>query len=170
MTVEEIFNVTTNHMLEGLMFHEQFMTYYDFLDLQGYRKCHKKHFEEETKNYFNLYHYYMKTYNMLLPNSKFNQPEVVPASWHQYTRHDVDMKTKQSAIKQGLAVWLKWETESLEMYENMYSELLSLNKIADAKEIEKIICDVHSEIQDIEHYQICNAATNYDMVRIMEEQ
>ena len=108
MTIEEIFSKLTNHMLEGIMMHEQFIQYYDFLGLHGYSKCHKKHYELESNAYMKICRYYLKTYNKLLPPNKFTQPQVIPQSWFQYTRQDVDSKTKQNAVQQGLEHWIEW--------------------------------------------------------------
>ena len=170
MTGEEVFYALTGHMLEGLMIHEQFIDYYDFLALPNYRKCHKKHYYAEDEAYRHINHYYIKTYNKLLPVHKFDQPEVIPSSWRQYTRQDVDMKTKQTAVKQGLEQWLSWEKDTLVFYQQLYQDLIMNNNVADAEEIKKLILDVQGEIHDITQYQLNKIATNYDMVYITEEQ
>lgn len=170
MSIEEIFTTLTNHMLEGIMMHEQFIPYYTFLGLDGYSKCHEKHFKEESKNYRHIYCYYIKTYNKLLPQNEFKQPQIIPKSWLQYTRQEVDNNTKQNAVQQGLEHWLKWEKMTYQKYQELYKELISLNKIADAKEIEMLIFDVKNEVDKVEQYQLEKSSTNYDLIEIIKEQ
>ena len=59
MTCEEIFSKITNHMVKGLMVHEQLSNYYEFLGLPCYSKCHDEHFMKESKMYRKMYHYYI---------------------------------------------------------------------------------------------------------------
>ena len=46
MVVEDIFASIANRLLLGSMIHEQLINYYDFLNLYGYKECHKYHFFE----------------------------------------------------------------------------------------------------------------------------
>lgn len=170
MTIEEIYLKLTNHMLEGIMMHEQFIFYYKFLGLCGYSKSHKKHYELESKAYMHIYNYYIKTYNRLLPQNKFSQPQIIPSSWLQYTRQDVDMKTKQTAVKEGLEYWVEWERSTYDLYQDLYRELFSLGKIADCREIDLLISDVKNEIFNAEQYHLEKISTNYDMTEIINEQ
>lgn len=170
MTCEEIFLKLTNHMLEGIMMHEQFVPYYEFLGLPGYARCHKKHYELESEAYMHICKYYIKTYNKLLPVNKFTQPQIIPTSWLQYTRQEVDAKTKQSAVKEGLEYWVEWEKTTYELYQDIYKELFNLDKIADCKEIDLLISDVKEEVCKAEQYHLEKISTNYNMTDIIEEQ
>ena len=44
MTLEEIFSELAAHAIEGMMIHDQMITYYCFLSLKGYAKCHEYHY------------------------------------------------------------------------------------------------------------------------------
>ena len=170
MKTEEIFSTILTRMIKGLMVHEQFTNYYDFLGLCGYSKDHEKHFDEESKAYRRIYHYYITTYNKLLPTSKFPQPKIIPTSWLQYSRQDVDMKTKQNAVQQGLEEWVRWERETYDLYQQLYSELIKLDKFYDAEEIKCLIYDVKLELVDAEQFQLNKISMNYDMTDIIHEQ
>lgn len=170
MTCVEIFTKIINRMVEGVMTHEELANYYQFLGLPAYSKCHEKHFFQENKSYRKIYNYYIKTYNSLIQNVNVVIPEVIPTSWYQYTRQDVDMKTKQTAVKQGLDMWLSWEIGTYELYQNLYQELIKINKINDAEMVKSLITDVKEEIDQIQQYKLNKIATNYDMVYIIEEQ
>lgn len=99
MKTEEIFSTILTRMIKGLMVHEQFTNYYDFLGLQGYKRCHEYHYLEENQEYRKLIHYYIKKYNKLVPETSFDNPQIIPDSWYRYTRQEVDLKTKQQAVK-----------------------------------------------------------------------
>ena len=170
MTCEEIFSTLINHMVKGLMVHEQLSNYYDFLGLPSYSKCHDKHYKKESKSYRKMYHYYITAYNKLLPEMRFDQPQVIPASWVQYTRQQVDDSTKQNAVKTGLETWVSWEKDTLKLYQNLYKELFTLGEIASANKINELICDVQGEIAEAEQYHLNKVAVGYDIVYIIEEQ
>lgn len=170
MTCDEVFKKIINHMVEGLMVHEELSNYYLFLGLPKYAKCHEKHYFFENKTYKKFYNYYITTYNKLIPNIKVSVPEVIPQSWYQYVRQDVDMKTKQTAVKAGLEKWVEWEQDTYVLYQEMYKELIALNKVHDAIIVKELICDVKEELDNITQYHLNKLSTNYDMVYIIEEQ
>lgn len=170
MTPEEIFTKILNHMVKGLMVHEQLANYYDFLGLQGYRRCHEYHFLSESRCYRKLYHYYIKKYNKLLPEFRFENPNIIPQDWLAYYRQQVNMKTKRSAVKEGLDQWIKWEGSTCTLYEKMYKELIDLGEFAAAEEISKLIKEVEEELQTAEQYQLNKLSIDYDMTSIIEEQ
>lgn len=80
------------------------------------------------------------------------------------------MKTKQDAVKKGLEQWLKWEEDTLNLYQQLHKELITLNRIADSEKIKELIIDVQCEIKDITQYQLNKISTNYDMINIIEQQ
>lgn len=170
MTREEIFTELLNHMVKGLMIHDQMANYYDFLGLEEYKDCHEKHYFKENKSYRKLYHYYIARYNRLIPDFRFDNPNIIPSSWLGYSRQDVDMKTRQQAIEDGLNKWIKWEGSTLTLYQKMYQELMALGDVAGAAEVLKLVKDVEKELQQAEQYQLYKKAMNYDMPTIVQEQ
>ena len=170
MKTEEIFSTILTRMIKGLMVHEQFTNYYDFLGLQGYKRCHEYHYLEENQEYRKLIHYYIKKYNKLVPEASFDNPQIIPDSCYKYTRQEVDLKTKQQAVKDGLEHWVKWEKETCKIYQDMYKELMNINEVAAAAKVCEIIQEVEEELQTIEQYHLEKVAVNYDMTVIIEEQ
>ncbi len=169
-TVEDIFKEILGHMLKGLMFHEQSANYYDFLGLEGYKRCHEYHFFDESHSYRKLYHYYIKKYNQLLPPLPFENPDVVPQSWLGYRRQDVDSKTKRAAVKDGLDSWVQWEKDTCKLYQKKCQELDSLGEVGASCKLKKILCEVEKELQTAEKYQLYKMASDYDINVIIDEQ
>jgi len=170
MTCEEIFKGLSEHMVKGLMIHEQLANYYDFLGLYGYRDCHEYHFIHESCMYRKLCRYYVNHYNKLIPEMEFEQVSEIPESWYNHIRQDVDSNTKRNAVKEGLRKWVEWETETKELYCNMYKEMLENGSVASAKFFERFIEDVDHELKKATKYWLNKEAVDYDMIVIIDEQ
>ena len=170
MTIEEIYNKLASHMIQGMMIHEQLANYYDFLGLKGYKRCHEYHYMNESCMYRKLCRYYINHHNKLIEESEFDNPNIIPKSWYNYTRQDVDTNTKRNAVKQGLEKWVEWEKETKKLYENMYMELQNIGEIASAEFISCFVRDVDRELKKAERYHLNKQATDYDISNIIMEQ
>lgn len=170
MTIDEIFSALGEHMIEGLMVHSQLSDYFGFIGLDGYQECHKYHYFEENSNYKKLGNYYLHHYNKIITETPFKNPSVVPESWYQYTRHDVNSTTRKNAIQVGITKWVEWEQETKKLYEQLYQELINLNEIASAKEVCKYIEDVDKELAKACQKHIELAAIDFNIEDIIQEQ
>ena len=170
MTCEEIFKELAEHQVKGMMIHEQLANYYDFLGLPGYRDCHEYHFLHESCMYRKLNRYYINHYNKLIPEMEFEQVSEIPESWYSHSRSDVDVNTKRNAVKEGLTKWVEWETETKNLYSNMYKEIMENGNVAAAHFLEEYIEDVDCELKKATKYWLNKEAVNYDMTVIIGEQ
>lgn len=170
MTVEEIFSQVSKHMIEGIMIHSQMADYYNFLGLKGYSKCHEYHFLNENCNFRKLSWYYLKHFNKLMPELPNDNPNVIPSAWFKYLRQDVDASTRKTAIQGGIEKWVGWEHNTKVFYQNMYKELLNLNEVAAAKELEKYISDVDNELAYAKQRHLEDKAIDFDIFDIIAKQ
>ena len=170
MTVHEIFGELAAHMIKGIMLHQQLANYYDFLGLKGYRQCHEYHYLDETCAYRRLCKFFIKHYNQLIPQYRIQQPNQIPSNWYKYTRDQIDISTKRSAVKEGLQAWLGWEKDTRSLYESMYKQLIDLNEIVAAMELKQMICDVEEEINKAESYHLQKKTLDYNIEDIYSEQ
>lgn len=170
MTIEEIFQKLSAHMKVGLILHDHIANAFSFLNLQGYSKDHEQHFFEESKNYRHLQNYYLGHYHKLIADNPIEKSQVIPISWYKYTRMDVDINTKRTAIKDLIKKWVDWEKETKDLLETSYKELYELGEIAAAIEIQTFICDVDDELRQAQELQINLESMNYDMPQIIAEQ
>jgi len=152
------------------MVHEELANYYDFLGLKGYKRCHEYHFIQETMNYRSLNRYFINHHNMLIPNVRVDDPEIIPESWYAHKREDVDITTEKNAVKTGLTKWVEWERETKKLYEQMYQELMNMGEVASAQKILCFVKDVDCELKKAERYWLNKEATGYDMTEIIAEQ
>ena len=170
MTVEEIFAQLGQHMIQGLMVHTQLSDYFDFLGLKGYHKCHEYHYFEESCNFRKVCSYYLEHYDKFITDSHVANPQVIPESWYKYTRQQVDAATRKSAIQAGFEKWVKWETETLKLYQTLYKELINLDEVAAASEINCYIIDVSEELAKAQQKYLELKMTDFNISNIVDEQ
>jgi len=163
MTIEEIFSLVAEHMVEGLMTHAQLADLYNFLGLEGYRKCHEYHYFCENKNYRDLTNYYMKHYNKLVAERPFKNPSIIPDNWFQFNRFQVDEQTRKTYIEYGIKKWVEWERETKSLYQNYYQDLMQNGSSAAALEIKKYLEDVDEELSSAEQELLFCFSINYDI-------
>lgn len=170
MTKEEIFSGISEHTIKGVMIHEQLADYYCFLGLYGYEKFQCKRYIEESKTLRKVHSYYTKHYHKLIPETKFDTPNVIPSNLYKYETNDLAINDIRSAVKTTLNMWVKWEKETKELYEMYYKELISLGEIAAADFVLCLVKDVDDELIKAQCYISTKTNTDYDMGTIMSEQ
>ena len=171
MAAEKIFSEISEHMLKGLMFHEELANYFAFLALDGYSCCHEYHYKEESHSYRELNKYYITHYNKLIPKKgHIDAPQLIPTNWYAYTRKDVDAGVKRNAVKEAMQVWVNWEKETKELYEKKYIELCETKDVAAALLVKCLVKDVDNELKYAEEQMMALNTSNYDIIYILDEQ
>lgn len=172
MAAEKIFLELSEHMLKGLMFHEELANYFAFLALEGYSHCHEYHYKEESCSYRELNRYYITHYNKLIEKRTgvLEPRQIVPTNWYAYTRKDVDPNVKRNAVKEAITAWVNWEKETKELYEKKYKELCETKDIAAALFVKCLVEDVDCELTQAEEKMMKLAAAGYDIIYILDEQ
>lgn len=168
--METIFAKLRARMLEGMVFHDEMAKYYDFLNLKGYRKCHEYHYAEETKGYRELSLYYMEHHHKFIQVLPIERPDVIPQSWREATRSQVDHGTRQSGIKSGIEKWVKWEQDTKAIFEDAYLSLIEMGKPADAEFVLRYVKDVDEELQHAQGKHITLESIGYDLITVVMEQ
>ena len=167
MTVDEIFAELKKHALEGMVFHDMMARYYDFLGLRHEKDRHERQYYGETEGYRDLCSYYMGHYNRFIPETKMDQPVVIPETWYRYKRQEVDVGTKTSAVKAGVRKWVEWEQATKQLYEDMTKELIDIGETAAARFLSSYVKAVDDELCEAERKQINLEAINYDLAVII---
>ena len=170
MTTDEIFSLIIEHMVEGLMTHAQLADMYNFLGLEGYQKCHEYHYYCENKGFRDMTDYYLKHYNKLVAERPFKNPNVIPDSWFQFNRFQVDEETRKNYIKYGIEKWVSWERETKTLYQEYYQALMQNGSSAAAFKLAEYIKDVDEELANAEQKLLFCSSINYDIHDIALEQ
>ena len=167
MTIEDIFNKLASHMIEGIMYHDEFANAYAFLGLYGFAKCHDYHHLEETKCYRNLQHYYSSNFHKLLSINDIPRPQIIPDNWSKYNTMEVDVSTKKNSVQSMMKKWIEWERETKQLYQQLRAELTALGEIAAGLYIDKLICEVSEELKHAEKSFIKMETIGYDIGTIV---
>lgn len=170
MNTDEIYKSISSHMIKGMMVHDQLSNYYNFLGLKGYSKCHEYHFMQETKGYKKFCNYIMNHYYKLIKDDRIQNPHIIPQSWFNYQKKDVDISTKKKAIRDGIDKWLDWQNETKQLYEYVYRELINNGDVAFAIEVGKYIQDVSKQIKDAYQSILDLKSVDYDMSYVLDQQ
>lgn len=170
MIIDDIFSSISAHMVKGLMVHEQLANYYDFIGLEKYGKDHEKHYISESKSYRKLNKFYISHHNRLIKETKIENPNVIPAGWYGYSRLDVDTQTKKKALKSGVETWIEWERSTVDLYSDMYRELLELNEVVAAEFVKTLILDAQTEHSNATQLKICLESVDYDLEYVLNKE
>lgn len=170
MSINEILSSLSTHMIQGTMVHEQLMNCYLFLGLEGYAACHEYHYLSESKGRIKLCKYAARHFSTVIKSGKVSDPEIIPSSWFDTYRENVNSQARKEAMRAALNEWLKWEEETLALYEECYSELLSNTKPSFSEFLVPYIKDVDEELAFIKEEILHKTAMDFDIVSILEEQ
>lgn len=161
--MDKIFAKLRARMLEGMVFHDEMAKYWDFLNLECFRENHENHYAEESEGYRKLNRYYMEHHNKFIPIEPMNRPDVIPQSWYQAKRQDVDRGTKQSGIKSGIEKWVTWEKETKAIYQDAYLSLIEIGEPAAAEFVLNYVKDVDEELKCAMETHLTLESVGYDL-------
>ena len=127
--------------LQGVMFHLYQTDYFDFLNLEGFKKMHHFQSKEESDNLERLKHKYIKKYKKL-PILKTKEKNY----WEAETSLDGELPKEKinPAVKKSMEEYVDWESSVLE-------HLISWKRnVKDKTLISEMIDDVMGEIKRVE--------------------
>lgn len=78
MSVIDVFAKVSDHLIDGMMMHEQMADYYNFLGLDGFKRLHEYHFLCETISMRRIHRYFVDHCNQLLPMANTKHIDVIP--------------------------------------------------------------------------------------------
>ena len=168
--MEEIFSKLSAHFIKGMMVHDQMSRYYDFLGLKGYKRCHEHQFYEDAKIFRRINRYYINHHSKLVPEMRVEDPALIPESWYNYSREDVDPQTKRNSVESGINKWVEWERTTKRELESAIKTLQDNGFIEDAMWLRNILKKVSYELKKAERHLIELKGVSFDLIYITEEQ
>ena len=106
----------------------------------------------------------------MIHENTVEQPEVIPSNWYKFTKMEVDVNNKRSAVKDLMKKWVEWEKETKVLLELSYKQLYELGEINCAFKIGYFIEDVSKELADAQEQQISLESIGYDIVYMTDWQ
>lgn len=170
MELKEIYKKIITNQINGVMFHHKAETLFDFLMLNGLKSWSEYQYFKENLCMRKTICYVINHHNIIPLEETPSEQDIIPISWYNYTRFDVDISTKKSKIKEMFSKFHDWERDAKSFYSNMYNELINIGHIADSVEIKKFISDVDKELKCIDKKWLEYKSVDYNMDYIMKDQ
>lgn len=170
MTADEIFAELNAHMIKGVMLHDEFAEYFDFLGLRGFKREQEYHAFSEFCERRGLIRYYVNHFNRLVSDITVENPNVIPSSWRGLKRMQVDSAIRKRAIRDAFVKWREWETETKKLYEKSYKELCDIGEVAAACKVKELLVGVDMELKGVERELIDLESIGYDLPSVFLKQ
>ena len=163
MTPIEIFSEIYNHQIQGIMFHTELASLFDFMGLRGYKRQHEYQAFCEFAEARSVSRYAINHLNKMIGEPHGQPKAVTPQSWKNATRFDVGESDRKQYIREAFKRWKEWEVETKELYQRKFKELTEQGHIACANKVNELICDVDYELKFLEREIIKLSAIGYEM-------
>lgn len=99
-----------------------------------------------------------------------NYADVIPQTWYQHTRYDVDSNTKRNGVRDGFKRWIEYEKDTKQFLTEMAKRLEQADDKESARKLDYLIDHVEKEIEHAEEKMIALESANYDMNYILQQQ
>ena len=142
---------------EGVMYHDEMVDYYTFLNLNVLKNVHKKQTKEELCNLQKIKCDFITTFG-ILPVYTATDPKVIPAEWKTKTTKDVDEASLKVLIKSSLNDYLNWEEQTCDVYKSVAHILKENMHFPLYRKVCDLIEEVENEKQKVKNL-ITEAAT-----------
>ena len=152
------------------MRHEQFADIMDFLGLRGFKRQAEYHYFKENAELRGIHRYAINHFNRMIIDKDIPNPKLIPASWENANRQQVDESTRKKYIRQMFIDWKDWEYQARDKYTIWYKQLIENGHIDAGCKILELLKDNEKEIKCLERQIIEYEAINWDMSYIMFKQ
>lgn len=166
----EIMSRISTHQIEGMMLHDQMADAFAFLALPGFEHLHTKQFEDESREMRAFHNYYITRMGMLMSEGRPEDPHVLPRSWVGYTRQQVTTDSKRKGVREMMERWVRWETETRQLYQESVAQLTECGEIAAACEVKRLLMEVDEELCRAQEMHLRLESVMYDMPTIDQMQ
>lgn len=170
MQIEDIYGMILKRQIEGIMFHDEMAQYYAFIGLNGYKHFHKEQAKGEMNGYRRMWCFYIDQYGRLPAGQQAKDPEAIPALWRSFNSNEVTASMKKDAVKEGIEKYIEWETETIRVYEQAYTELWDMGDYVGCEKLKQNLLETDCELSAAKHRQLLLNAVDYDMPFIIREQ
>lgn len=168
---KDIYGAINSRQVLALMFHNESADLYGFMGLEGFKCMHEYQYLSESAEHREIKSYYLSKHDKILPEGEGLKPiEVVPDDWLQYTRMDVTPNVRKQHIERAMNQYLKWESDTLEMYNECARYLMEWGKAADFFKMKHLIHDVSKELSCLKSLYLKIKASDYSLEYIVSIQ
>lgn len=161
-----------NHYITAIAFHREmadsnwFMSFPGFAMIHEYQHLDESNTQRKVKKYI-IDNYYIGVYDKVDGGPDDNEFRKFT---HGKSRFSITPSDKLKFIQESWNDYRKWESESLESYQNISSELFSIGKISDSNFVNSLISDVSNELSVLVDILLALQGMEYDLPTITSMQ
>ena len=160
-----------DHKMNGVIFHSDMVSAFDFLHLKGFKRWQEYVCEEEVEATNEVQHCFIKHHKMMLdPYEGGFVSDVIPKEWYSHSALEVDAAEITKHTKRLMHLYHDWEKKTLEFLKEMNKELIKLEAYTEYIEVKEICEDVYKELHFLEDFIIELESVGYDAKYIMKVQ
>ena len=149
MTVYEIWGKVCSHQVTGLMYHFQFADMFYFLGFDNLGKAQECRYESESAALRENHRFVLKYHNKVAMHKHAEGVDLIPSTWAKHVKSDVDKSTRKNQLANVFDTWLAWETQTRDLYSEMYLEAKKQHAIVDACRLKEMLLDVEEELAHV---------------------
>lgn len=155
---------------QGILFHQEMVDYFDFLNLSGFRRLHEYQMIKEANEWMELRHRYIKILNELMPDiTTYEMPKrYIPEGWRRASRSEVNKNILQKAVQSALVSYGTWEKYVAKECGKAAAKMREYNCEVDAEYFSKLACCSMCEIEKLEKIMLRLNICDYDIVYILD--
>lgn len=115
-TDDLLFKTVLSHQMDGIIFHNDMMSLYEFCSLHKYSHKHKVRTKEEMCSFIKTQRYYINNYGKMPKFEDSYKNSVIPTQAYSSNTKEVTYEYRCKMLKENLAKWLEWEKDTMELY------------------------------------------------------
>lgn len=159
----EVYGVINARQVTALMFHSEMADMFGFLGLEGFKCMHEYQFLAESAEHRATKSYYLSHHDKILSDDEVKGIDVVPDEWLRYTRMDVTASVRRQSVEKAMEEYLKWESDTKEIYSACAEYFLNWHKMADFKRVMGLVKDVAQELKCLKEIYLKLRASDYSL-------
>lgn len=168
MNEKDIFADVLRNVLEGLMFHNQMIMYFDYLGLTGFADLQRQRFKDENQEMVSLQRYYVECYGLIPNEANVEARNYIPPEWWEDDRTLITAERKREFVKFGIETWRDWEVKSKARYSKAYFDLDGVRDAGATERLGILVQHVERELRYVSGLMTKLRGCDYDMIAMVE--
>lgn len=168
MSEKDIFADVLRNILEGLMFHNQMIMYFDYMGLTGLADLQRCRFRDENKEMMHLQRYFVECYGTVPNEANVEARNYIPMEWQSDDRALLRAEQKRDFVKFGIETWKDWEDKSKARYSKAYFDLSDVQDAGGTERLGLLVQSVEQELRYVSGLMDRLRGCDYDMIAVVE--
>lgn len=143
----DVFKDVIRNMVEGTMFHNQMIQYFEYLGLSGFAELQKIRFEDENNEMVKLQRYIVEVYGLVVGDINPDSRNYIPQEWSENLRENLENGQIWEYVKFGVETWKDWESNSRGLYGRAYFDLSDLRDAGGSERIMEVVRETEKEMR-----------------------